>query len=105
MCKRLIPQKRRKMLRYTFNPVSTGAHLCLEFWISSDVLLTLGRVFGDQKGNDQNLYYFNPTRVSEAVQNRQKISRIDMKMRPNTEGVKRIGCVTEPGGRRKVGSR
>ena len=33
-----------------------------------------------------------PTRVSEAVENRQIISRINMKIRPSTEGV-RAGLV------------
>ena len=50
------------------------------------ILLTLPKIYVGQKINDQSLYYFNP----QAVENRQIISRINIRMCPSTERVKTI---------------
>ena len=50
--------------------------------------MTLGRVYGGQ-----NFTILNPTGIFEAVENRQIISRMNIKMCPSTEEVKGINMV------------
>ena len=66
-----------------------------------DDFLTLESVYGGQKINGQTLYSFNPPHDFLMLCKIDKSSKIDMKMRPNTEGVKSIrlyGVMREKGG-------
>ncbi|MPC54882.1 hypothetical protein E2C01_048811 [Portunus trituberculatus] len=53
------------------------------------LLLTLGRVFGNQKINAPSFYYFNPPHeFLKLCKNHQIVGRTNMETRPGTEGVK-----------------
>ena len=69
-------------------PHSVLRHIfTMSFGYDYTVLLTLARVYGGKKINDQSLYYFNPHMslwsCIKWIDNR----KMDMKMRPCTEGV------------------
>ena len=77
---------------YCFNPLSTGTHFYHEFWMSLGDSIDISKGLWRSRLMARVWTILIPTRVSEAVENRNIIWRMNIKTHPSTERLVLFYC-------------